>query len=36
MSKNKKRKPQKKSGNQNPTSKIILITAILNMLIALI
>lgn len=32
----KKRKPQNKSGNQRTTSKIVLITAFLNLLIALI
>lgn len=37
MSKQKKRKPQKKSGNQNATlQKVVLITAILNALKALI
>lgn len=36
MSKQKKPKGKKKSGNQNPTSKYVLITAILNVLAALI
>lgn len=37
MSKKKKRKPQNKSGNQNSTvQKVVLITAILNLLKALI